>query len=122
MPRELNPLPCPACGAHPELGGSQDGSELWIACGNLKKCRMAGPTRTTIAEAVDAWNALPRALEWTNEPQLGAWNWGMDGTSCIPCFVYRDGQVSVAMPLERIPYKTIGGQWAGPIPEPSEQK
>lgn len=60
MPEELTLLPCPACGAHPELGGSQDGSELWIACGNLRKCRMGGPTRKTVAEAVAAWNTLPR--------------------------------------------------------------
>lgn len=65
MPEELTllPLPCPACGAYPDLGGSQDGSELWVACGNLRKCRMAGPSRKTVAEAVAAWNALPRALE-----------------------------------------------------------
>lgn len=52
--------PCPACGGYPEIGGSADGTEVWIACGNLRKCRMGGPTRSTVEEAVEAWNALPR--------------------------------------------------------------
>ena len=41
------------------LGGSFNGSELWVACGNMRKCRMAGPSRKTVAEAVAAWNAMP---------------------------------------------------------------
>lgn len=121
MPGELNQLPCPACGAHPELGGSQDGAELWVACGNLRKCRMAGPTRTTIAEAVDAWNALPRALEWTDEPPKVPgmyWNRSKNHTAEI-CVI----RVS---PL-RVEQLALMGcadneQWAGPIPEPREPK
>lgn len=122
MPEELTPLPCPACGAHPELGGSQDGSELWVACGNMRKCRMAGPTRKTVTEAVAAWNALPRALTWTRDPQLGAWNWWGDEYGCIPRYVYKDGTVAITMLSVRVPYQDLGGQWAGPIPEPREPK
>lgn len=113
MPRELNPLPCPACGAHPELGGSQDGTELWIACGNLRKCRMAGPTRTTIAEAVDAWNALPRALTWTDEPpKVPGWYWWRNLSK--PQVVHSNNFKN------RKPHPA--DEWAGPIPEPREPK
>lgn len=126
MPEELTLLPCPACGKEAHILDAFERDDKghvvvgWIAqC--TRGCLTTGEhgSRETAAAS---WNALPRALTWTRDPQWGAWNWWRDGTSCIPCFVYRDGQVSVAMPLERIPYKTIGGQWAGPIPEPSEQK
>lgn len=52
--------PCPACGGYPEIAGTIDGKEVWIACGNLRGCRMGGPTRSTVEEAGEAWNALPR--------------------------------------------------------------
>lgn len=115
MPEELTPLPCPACGAHPELGGSQDGSELWVACGNIRKCRMAGPTRKNVTEAVAAWNALPRALEWTDEPPKGpGWYWYRHKPSRTIAMINVD--------VEPIEYESLPGQWAGPIPEPRETK
>lgn len=64
--------------------------------------------------------ALPRTLEWTDEPQLGAWNWWRDEDSRIPRYVYQDGTITIAMQIDRVPYQDIGGQWAGPIPEPRE--
>ena len=69
-----------------------------------------------------AWNALPRALTWTRDPQLGAWNWWRDEYSCIPRYVYQDGTVAITMLIARVPYQDLGGQWAGPIPEPREPK
>ena len=55
--------PCPACGGYPEIAGTIDGTEVWIACGNLRGCRMGGPTRSTVEEAAEAWNSLPRRHE-----------------------------------------------------------
>ena len=65
------------------LGGSFNGSELWVACGNMRKCRMAGPSRKTVAEAVAAWNAMPRDLTWTDEPpkEVGNYWWRWDAGS-----------------------------------------
>lgn len=127
MPEELKLLPCPACGSHATVqndgysGEEEVTGSTYVCCSNLS-CSMCGPFGHGAEEAARKWNALPRALVLTDDPQFGAWNWWLDGTSCIPCFVYRDGQVSLAMPLERIPYQNLGGQWAGPIPEPSEHK
>jgi hypothetical protein len=86
------------------------------------KCAFSGPIKTTSEAAVAAWNALPRALEWTDEPQLGAWNWWKDEDSRIPRYVYQDGTVDITMQIDRVPYQKLGGQWAGPIPEPREPK
>lgn len=65
--------------------------------------------------------ALPRTLEWTDEPQLGAWNWWRDEDSRIPRYVFHDGTVAIAMQIDRVPYQDLGGQWC-PIPEPREPK
>ena len=64
----------------------------------------------------------PPVLEWTNEPQLGAWNWWRDEDSRTPRYVYSDGTVAITMQIDRVPYQDLGGQWAGPIPEPREPK
>ncbi len=71
-------------------------------------------------EAITEWNSIPRALEWTDEPQLGAWNWWKDEDSRIPRYVYQDGTVDIVMQIDRVSYQDLGGQWAGPIPEPRE--
>lgn len=112
MSEKLNSLPCPACGAYPDLGGSQDGSELWVACGNLRKCRMTGPSRKTVAEAVAAWNALPRALTWAdNPPQVPGWYWYKTSS-----------HLGITKFPELCDRTREGWQWAGPIPEPRETK
>ena len=85
------------------------------------RCDILGPKKDTIEEARAAWNALHRALTWTRDPQLGAWNWWRDEYSCIPCYVYQDGTVAITMLIARVPYQDLGGQWAGPIPKPKEQ-
>lgn len=118
MPEELTLLPCPACGA----------SDVVLrvdtrAYGFCTACGMCGPCapKVNVEYAVRQWNALPRSLAWTDEPQLGAWNWWKDEDSRIPRYVYQDGTVAIAMQIDRVPYQDLGGQWAGPIPEPKEQ-
>ena len=68
-------------------------------------------------KAAASWNALPRALTWTRDPQLGAWNWWRDEYSCIPRYVYQDGTVDIAMQIDRVSYQDLGGQWC-PITKP----
>ena len=112
------------------LGGSFTGSELWVACGNMRKCRMAGPSRKTVAEAVAAWNAMPRDLTWTDEPpkEVGNYWWRWDAGSkhwiynvrLIPTIHGLITYDHSAYDAEHV--EDIGGQWAGPIPEPREPK
>ena len=71
--------------------------------------------------AIRQWNALPRALTWTRDPQFGAWNWWRDEDSRIPRYVYQDGTVAITMQIVRVPYQDLGGQWC-PIPEPKQPR
>ena len=94
------------------LGGSFNGSELWVACGNMRKCRMAGPSRKTVAEAVAAWNAMPRDLTWTDEPpKVPGWYWYKTSS-----------HLGITKFPELCDRTREGWQWAGPIPEPVEPK
>lgn len=126
MPEELTLLPCPACGEEADIFDSfeRDGKGH-VAIGWSAYCTRGCLTISehgSREKAAASWNALPRALEWTNEPQLGAWNWWKDEDSRIPRYVYQDGTVDIAMQIDRVPYQKLGGQWAGPIPEPQEPK
>lgn len=114
MSKGIELKPCPACGGYPEIGGNVDGTEVWIACGNLRKCRMGGPTRSTVEEAAQAWNDLPRALEWGSEPpsEPGFWWWELCG---------QRGVDLIQDPEKRV-VKDYRTKWAGPIPEPQEAK
>lgn len=117
MSEELTLLPCPARGHPAGIARANGTGCAFVMCQHVK-CAFSGPIKTTSEAAVAAWNALPRALEWTTEPQLGAWNWWRDENSRIPRYVYQDGTVDIAMQIDRVPYQKLGGQWAGPIPEP----
>lgn len=122
MPEELTLLPCPLCQATAHV--EYHNGYLRVICEGEPGCpfRMGGKRFVFIDECYDWWNNLPRALEWTTEPQLGAWNWWRDENSRIPRYVYQDGTVDIAMQIDRVPYQKLGGQWAGPIPEPREPK
>lgn len=117
MSEELTLLPCPACGA----------SDVVLrvdtrAYGFCHACGMCGPCAPKVdAEyAVKQWNALPRALEWTDEPpKVPGWYWFKDDLFCKKGGIMRITDVWI----EEIK-KTSGphDQWAGPIPEPREPK
>ena len=127
----------------PECGGECDAAELIalyddIRAGHVSDAEVVGlwiekldarrvaclttSEHGSREKAAASWNALPRALTWTRDPQLGAWNWWRDEYSCIPRYVYQDGTVAITMLIARVPYQYLGGQWAGPIPEPVEPK
>lgn len=116
----LLPLPCPACGHPAGIARANGTGCAFVMCQHVK-CAFSGPIKTTSEAAVAAWNNLPRALTWTTEPQLGAWNWWRDEDSRIPRYVYQDGTVDIAMQIDRVSYQDFGGQWC-PIPEPREPK
>lgn len=75
-----------------------------------------------LLDALEEVEVEKERLEWTDEPQLGEWNWWRDEDSRIPRYVYQDGTVDIAMQIDRVFYQDLGGQWAGPIPEPVEPK
>lgn len=87
----------------------------WLAHGYTNAVDLLGmcPRNVDMSKCQDS-----SCMEWTDDPQLGAWNWWKDGDSRIPRYVYQDGTVAITMQIDRVPYQKLGGQWAGPIPEP----
>ena len=103
------------------LGGSFNGSELWVACGNMRKCRMAGPSRKTVAEAVAAWNAMPRDLTWTDEPpKVPGMYWNRSKNYPNEACIIRVSKYRIEQLAQM--GCSPNEQWAGPIPEPHEPK
>ena len=124
MPEELTLLPCPACGASNVVMRVDT-----RAYGFCHACGMCGPCAPKVdAEyAVKQWNALPRALEWTDEPpKVPGWYWFKDEYGIRIAWIKHDSRKINEL------YAVIGGvgnwmstlhgQWAGPIPEPREPK
>ena len=124
MPEELTLLPCPACGASDVVMRVDT-----RAYGFRHACGMCGPCAPKVdAEyAVKQWNALPRALEWTDEPpKVPGWYWFKDEYGISIAWIKHDSRKINEL------YAVIGGvgnwmstlhgQWAGPIPEPREPK
>lgn len=108
MPEELT-LPCPACGGR--AWAHYEPTTIRIYC---PRCDILGPRKATIEEARAAWNALPRALEWTNEPpKVPGWYWWRNN---------RGSQTMICVGIDPRQYEPLAGQWAGPIPEPREPK
>lgn len=112
MSEELTLLPCPACGASDVVMRVDT-----RAYGFCPACGMCGPCapKVDVEYAVKQWNALPRALEWTDEPpKVPGWYWYRHKPSRTIAMINVD--------VEPIEYESLPGQWAGPIPEPREPK
>ena len=108
MPEELTLLPCPACGGR--AWAHYEPTTIRIYC---PRCDILGPKKDTIEEARAAWNALPRALEWTDEPpKVPGWYWWRNLSK--PQVVHSNNFKN------RKPHPA--DEWAGPIPEPREPK
>lgn len=54
--------PCPFCGSEGKWVEASC-STHFVACADEAKCWSEGPARNTPAEAIDAWNALPRLAD-----------------------------------------------------------
>lgn len=89
-----------------------------------KNCYMRGPWRKTPEEAVAAWNALPRALQWTKEPpKKPGWYWWREKKGNRPRIV--DVGQGAGMDLAFTPkglckVNELDGEWAGPVRAPVE--
>ena len=109
MSEELTLLPCPACGASDVVMRVDT-----RAYGFCPACGMCGPCapKVDVEYAVKQWNALPRALEWAdNPPQVPGWYW------------YKTySHLGITKFPELCDRTRESWQWAGPIPEPREPK
>lgn len=114
MSEELTLLPCPACKRHSAGITRTNGTGVaFVMCRRIG-CALSGPIRKTDEAAVAAWNALPRALTWTDEqPKVPGWYW------------FRNGGANPVILSITLPVKWKAepdDEWAGPIPEPREPK
>ena len=122
MSEELTLLPCPACGASDVVMRVDT-----RAYGFCPACGMCGPCapKVDVEYAVKQWNALPRALEWTDEPpKVPGGYWFKDEYGIRIAWIKHDSRKMNEL------YAVIGGvgnwmstlhgQWAGPIPKPRE--
>lgn len=84
-----------------------------------KNCYMRGPRKKTPKEAVEAWNALPRALRWTKEapkkPGLYWWRSLIAKTLSPRLIELGAAQIEAAT-------TTTDCEWAGPVPRPLERE
>ena len=111
MPEKLTLLPCPACGASDVV--MRVDTRAYVFC---TACGMYGPCapKADAEYAIRQWNALPRALTWTNEPpKVPGWYWCRDEND--------KENARIIFPNIR-KTKWRDKQWAGPIPEPREPK
>jgi hypothetical protein len=109
MSEELTLLPCQACGASDVVMRVDT-----RAYGFCPACGMCGPCapKVDVEYAVKQWNALPRALEWAdNPPQVPGWYWYKTSS-----------HLGITKFPELCDRTREGWQWAGPIPEPRETK
>ena len=87
-------------------------------------CGVSGPAGDTRKSAIEAHNALPRALTWTHEPPkvAGKYWWRPSGKKIgrIRDMFVRNGEVGFLDRNDRFVKDTGDGEWAGPIPPPIE--
>lgn len=125
MPEELTLLPCPACGGKADIIDAFERDDKghvaigWSAyctrgCLTISVCGVPfGDEHGSREKAAALWNALPRALEWTNElPKVPGWYWWRNLSK--PQVVHSNNFKN------RKPHPA--DEWAGPIPEPREPK
>ena len=123
MSEELMLLPCPACGASDVI--MRVDTRVYVFC---TACGMCGPCAPKVnAEyAIRQWNALPRALEWTDEPPkvqgcyLGRKRAGRI-SMVIYCFYQKD-ELGFWNGKKFCTFEQDATQYFGPIPELCEPK
>ena len=107
-------LPCHAC------GGDDTAAWEYVVC---KQCYARGPICKTREAAIAAWNKLPRALRWTNEPPKVAgeyWWRASKGQNVSTLRIWsRSGVFGYWFDSEFIT-ELSRGEWAGPIAPPVE--
>ena len=118
MSEELKP--CPYCkGTYTCIQNVQTGGHQ-ATC----YCGMTGPILATEQEAAESWNALPRRLRFSKEkPITPDFYWNRDGGLLrIGEILEISGALFCHFAGEHEPQllELVGGEWAGPIPEPED--
>lgn len=124
---ELKPLPCPACKNADTIMHCANiaGKMMWfVECAD-NACSHHGRACFSEAEAIAAWNALPRALTWTHEPpKVAGWYWRKE-TAADRAHVFHFtgnwedyGEHWDSDRVCQLPLNLNGNLWAGPIPAP----
>lgn len=120
MCEELTLLPCPACG-NPDAVVSVT-TRAAVYC---PMCGMCGPCSPKVDTeyVVRQWNALPRAMMWTDEPpKVPGYYWcrykGSGKDTWSPTYI----PACADHTKYTILFKSKDVEWAGPIPEPREPK
>lgn len=119
MSEELKP--CPACG-NPDVMVRID-TKVAVYC---SMCGMCGPCAPIQDEdyVIRQWNALPRALEWTDEPPKVPGDYWLRYKSAGKTAWSPTHIVPILGALNNcsVPEEWTAVEWAGPIPEPREPK
>ena len=104
--------PCPHCGSTDlQVCWNSVYEDHYVRCYN---CRMQGPEIYGREAASEAWNNLPRKLEWSDEIKEVGYYFETKGGKGIPGFVYICGFTHGKKSQD-------GTRWAGPIiPPPKE--
>lgn len=132
MSEELKPCPC--CGGTKSLFFYDYPTGAFTVC--CANCGMRGPaTGYSKDGAIAAWNALPRRLRWTKEkPTKTGFYWWCDkkfvdltaslvGLTASIVAVDVENRESIIIGAEKVvDFTKVGGEWAGPIPEPEDVK
>lgn len=117
----LLPCPNPHCTADTMPRRWSTGVDCMTQCNHGIQCECGVSVASmTKKGAIDLWNALPRALEWTNElPKVPGkyWNRDIRYPSEAGIIIVAPSRVEQ---LQRMSKPTE--QWAGPIHEPREPK
>lgn len=112
MPEVILPCPNPKCGSTNVYVRGRSNAQ--VTC---RSCGMEGPEFCGPNQVIAAWNALPRALTWTNDPPKVAGAYYTRDTR----YPEEAGIVQItSQQAERLTKKGASPfiQYAGPIPEP----
>ena len=130
MPEELTLLPCPACGEKADIIDEFERDDKGhVAIGWSAYCTRGCLTTSehgSREKAAASWNALPRTLEWTNEPPkvpgcyLGRKKGGRI-SMVIYCFYQKD-ELGFWNGKKFCTFEQDATEYFGPIPEPREPK
>lgn len=85
---------------------------FFLLCRN---CHMRGPWRKTPEEAVAAWNALPRDLQWTKEPPKKP---GVHWWRSLTAKTLRPRLIELGAAQIEATTTTTNCEWAGPLRAP----
>ena len=117
-------LPCPACGSNDSECIFGEDEMYSVDCGN---CAMRGPAERNPDAAIAAYNTIPRALRWTNEPpKVAGWYWRKE-TAADRAHVFHFtgnwedyGERWESDRVCQLPLILNDNLWAGPIALPIE--